>query len=244
MMARALSNVAYFGILVLVSGAELQAQELSNDKGTGLLSTGIFKLEDFNVKVFEVPDAERPRIGTVIYLTEADESEGKDNFRFCDETTARVKLDSLVESGRSCEQPETGSPIDVSIFMKGGTVAVYSGEKILSAKIVSISPSPTGGFVGMMEFPNEVAAAKLAEVQFTQGKVAFSRDAMANYTAADRLELYSQWESYAQGEGVVSSTVMDFGSAFAVKIGSGINDNPVTGGDLTAGVKFNFDIAE
>lgn len=142
----------YLVIFILVAGPifgqdDLVGKEVENPK------TGIFKLQDLNVKFFEMSDASRPRIGNLIELSKVDDTSRLDNFRFCDGTTERVDLTKLVESTRSCGKLKLTNTLDFSAISGDNTIPIFfkglSGD---IGSIVAISASDSGGYIGIVEF--------------------------------------------------------------------------------------------
>lgn len=127
-----------------------QTQDYQDLDSNGFL--GVFKISKSNTKYYEVPDDNRPRLGSILLQIDFNTgpSGGKvtHNFRFCDGSTAQVEIEKLRPSSRSCNDPPPKNPLDNrdSPFTDA-TLFNLESEKL--GTIVSIAQSTSGDIIGI-----------------------------------------------------------------------------------------------
>jgi hypothetical protein len=228
-----------FASLAIAGQSGAQDSEV-NDKGIQSPAAGIFKLPNLNLKIFEVRDESRPRIGWVIELTAEDEAALAHNFKYCDGTTARVQLSELIESTKRCGQDKFGGTLNFSSLPLGSPVYVFAGEARVDGRIVSLQPSKSGGYVGIVEFANGAQFSNLVKVQSNMGELLFPSGIDATYTEADREILKQQWMSNSTNSDFSQPQLVDFGVGSVVGVASIPDPDTTSISETEIGLSFSF----
>ena len=219
-------------------------QSDTNEKSLENPGAGIFKLPDLNLKVFEVGDEDRPRIGWIIELSNEEEQKLLHNFRYCDGTTTRVERTKLRESSRSCSQDKFGGTLKFAGLPVGEEVVAFLGERKVTGKIVSIQESLTGGYVGIFAYdsdvPSDMSSLGFNVVPANDGSLNFSNASLSGYTEADIIGLQKQWLANSNGTLSSSPGLVDFGVGQIV--GATSAEKPLSGDFGSHEVGLSFDI--
>ena len=120
------------------------AQSFLDRKDIDGVTRGIVVLPELDVKVFQVGDANRPRLGRVL-ASEQSISDGH-NFEYCDGTRGFVDIESLKETDRRCGNSTLGP-----FRLPDGAIAVYDSEFNLIGELVELKDVDSGVGVGVAE---------------------------------------------------------------------------------------------